>query len=117
MTGVRLKPHQQDILDAFDAGERSGAALAKRFGYSRGGIRVLLCRFGRVTKRRRLTPGFRWRPIAEADMNDFRPRVLWLPARFPKVAIGWPTEDGQWVDDCGDYVEPSHFILIPEEPE
>ena len=59
-----------------------------------------------------------WRPIAEADMTDDRPRVLYLPALVAawRVVIGYPFGDSQWVDDCGEFVEPSHFIPIPEAP-
>lgn len=44
------KPHQQRILDAFDAGERNVCELARLHGYTATGVRRLLIRYGRQTR-------------------------------------------------------------------
>lgn len=48
-----IKPHQQEILDAFDAGERNAAELGRRFGFSRYGIARVLERYGRQPRDKR----------------------------------------------------------------
>lgn len=45
-----IKPHQQAILDDFDAGVRNVAELARRHGYSDSGVFWLLRRYGRATR-------------------------------------------------------------------
>ena len=68
MTTRPIKPHQQAILDAFDAGEKNCAELARRFSYERTSINVLLRRYGRQP-----------RTIAEARAVEGRGK--WSPLR------------------------------------
>lgn len=73
MAAHRLKPHQQAILDDFDAGERNAAELARKHSYAETGIRSLLRRFGRVTRTR-----------AEANNASDRVAVLTAHNRSPE---------------------------------
>jgi hypothetical protein len=57
-----IKPHQQQILDAFDAGEKNCAALAKRFDYTRAGVNALLRRYGRKPQSRSESLKATWTP-------------------------------------------------------
>lgn len=50
MDRQKIRAHQQAILDAFDAGEHSAAALGRAHGYTTQGICLLLRRYGRQTR-------------------------------------------------------------------
>jgi len=71
-----------------------------------------------------------WRPIAEAP-RDGRLLMVWLPpqervdgapycfARYYSEACDpefWDGDEG-WLTPEGDYVDPTHFLPLPEPPE
>lgn len=65
------KPHQQAILDAYDAGERNSSELARRFAYEPSGIRGLLRRYGRQPR------SLKQAVIDGAPAHSARMKALW----------------------------------------
>ena len=96
MAHHRIKPHQQAILDAFDAGERSLKRLAEASGYGVGGVRSLLLRFGRKPDDASAARKAAWAdPAVRAKISAARKAALADPAVRAKISAA---RKAAWAD-------------------
>ena len=77
------KPHQQQILDAFDAGEKSAAELARLHGYTPSGVALILRRYGRAPRTLAEANATRWTPECRIAQGETF-KAMWARIKADK---------------------------------